>query len=280
VLRLSLAILAVVALTAALPGRERPRDVKRGVHVLKHASAHDLADLLARRFKDATIQAGPPGTSGLIFVSAPSDVFEEVHRALQRLDRQRQTVAVEVFVVALPEKKPDDKEPDDKDFAGSLAEMVSRLEALEKKGQVASFQRHQLTTLEDQPASLGAGVNKPQVSGVTITRTGLVSRSITYVDEGTQIDVTPQVGTDRVVLLELKVQNRRGYQPRGVPALGTDEKWKAIPATEAIDAVLATRLSVPAGKAVLARDFKVRSKSGEGRTLLVVGARLVEGDRK
>ena len=42
----------------------------------------------------------------------------------------------------------------------------------------------------------------------------------------------------------------------------------------------ATKISVASGKAALAKDAKVTSKKGQGETLIVVGARVVEPEAK
>ena len=91
--------------------------------------------------------------------------------------------------------------------------------------------------------------------------------------------MTPRVTPDRSITLELSVQDNRG-RASTTATVGTDEKGKPIPATEFILTSLAGTIKVAPGRAVLAKDVKVASKDGQGGTLLVVGARVVEPEGK
>jgi type II secretory pathway component GspD/PulD (secretin) len=271
---------ALVAL-AALPvvAQDRPAaETKRGAYVLKFAAAKDLAGVLAKHFKGAAeIQAGPAGASNCLLINAPPAVFDEVLKTLELLDRRPRSVAVEVFVVELPAAKGDEKpkRPDEKDLSGALGDVESALNAMQKKGQVAGFRHIRLTTLEGQPASLLLGENKPYTTGSAVTATGIATRSIMYRDLGTQVKVTPQVAADGTVTLDLNLQDSRAREST-TATVGKDGKGNPIPATEFLLTTLTAKVGVASGKAALAKDAKVVSKEGEGETLIVVGARVVE----
>jgi hypothetical protein len=257
--RLLLSALVALAVAATAAAQERPgAELKRGAYVVKYAAAKELAGILAKHFKGAAeIQAGPKGTSNCLLINAPPAVFNEVMKTLEQLDRRPHSVAVEVFVVELPAKKADDKEmrPDEKNFRGTIDDVAKRLDAMMKKGEVASFKRIQLSTLEGQLGSLILGETKPFAMGTNIT----------YRNVGTQVKVTPQVTADRSVTLDLNVQDSHGRDSATAP--GT-------PAF--ILTSLTGKIRVASGKAVLAKDAKVTSKEGQGETLLVVGARVIE----
>src|SRR5262249_15129874 len=179
---------------------------KRGVYVVKYAAAKDLAGILARHFKGAAeIQAGPEGTSNCLLIKAPPAVFDEVMKTLEELDRQPHNVAVEFFVVELPTKKADDKDkqPDEKEFSGTIGEVAERLDTMMQKGQVAGFKRTQLTTLEGRVGSLMLGENKPFALGTGTT---------VYRNVGTMVKVTPRVTADGSVTLDLNVQDGRSRE--------------------------------------------------------------------
>jgi type II secretory pathway component GspD/PulD (secretin) len=273
---LSSALVALTAVAAAGAQERAGAETKRGAYVVKHGAAQDLAGVLAKHFKGAAeIQAGPEGTSNCLLINAPPAVFGEVLKLLDQLDRQPQSVAVEVM--ELPAKKGDDKgkEPDEKDFSGTTDEVVKRLEALLRNGQVASFRRVQLTTLQGQPASLMLGENKPYVVGVMVTAKGIASKQLTYRNLGTQVKVTPQVAGDGSILLDLNLQDSRS-RDSATATVGKDEAGKPIPAAEFIVTSLTGKIRVASGKVVLAKDAKVTSKEGQGEMLIVVGARVVE----
>jgi type II secretory pathway component GspD/PulD (secretin) len=278
-------LLVALALAPAAGAEDRPSESKRGAYVVKSASAKDLAAVLAKHFKGAAeIQAGPEGTNNVLLVSAPPAVFDEVMKTLELLDKKPQAVAVEVLVVELPDRKADDKDkdkgPDEKEFAGPIDDVAKAVEAMQKKGQVAGVKCIRLTALEGQPASLTLGETKPYVTGVVTTARGVVSRQIQYRNTGTQLRVTPQVAADKSVTLDLSLEDSRLHSSDSLPAVGADEKGNAIPATEFVATRLEAKVSVASGKAVLARDAKVTSKAGESRVLIVVGARVVEPEKK
>jgi hypothetical protein len=254
---LACALLALAALPAA--AQERPAvEPKRGAYVVKYAAAKDLAGMLAKHFKGAAeIQAGPEGTGNCLLINAPPAVFDEVMKTLERLDRRPHAVAVEVFVVELPTTPAGDKDKrSDKEFGGPINDVAERLDAMMKKGQVAGVKRIQLSTLEGQVSSLMLGENKPFAMG---------PNQITYRNVGTQVKVTPQVAEGGSVTLDLNVQDSRGRDSVTVP--GT---------TEFVLTTLAGKVSIAPGKATLAKDAKVISKEGQGETLIVVGARVIE----
>jgi type II secretory pathway component GspD/PulD (secretin) len=279
VLAFTLLALAAVPLT----GQERPAEPsQRLVYLVKYAASKDLADVLAKHFKDvASFQAVPEGTSNCLLVSAPRAVMTEVLKTLEQLDRRPQSVAVDVFIVELLPKTAGDveKRPDEQDLSGTIDDVAKRLRALMARGQATRFRRIQLTALEGQVGSLTLQNSMPFVTGTARTGAGRVSSTFIYRNVGTDIKVTPRVTTDTSVMLDLSVRDSRGRASTTV-TVGNDDKGNPMPATEFIETVLNGKVRVPSGKAVLVKDAKVTSKEGEGETLIVVGARVAEGEAK
>jgi hypothetical protein len=256
------ALLGLAVLPAAAQDRSAAQP-KRGAYVVKYAAAKNLAGILAKHFKGAAeIQAGPEGTSNCLLINAPPAVFDEVMKALEKLDRRPHSVAVEVLVIELPPKKADDKDKglDEKDFGGAIDDVADRLDTMMTNNQVAGFRRIQLRTLEGQAGVLMLGEAKPFAMGANTTA---------YRNVGTQVKVTPQVTADGSVTLDLNVQDSRGRESAAMAGK-----------TEFILTSLVGKVSVAPGKAVLAKDAKVVSKEGKGETLIVVGARVVEPEAK
>jgi type II secretory pathway component GspD/PulD (secretin) len=250
---------------------------KRLVILLRHGSAKDLAVTLGKHFKgEAEVQAEASGN--YLLVSAAPAVADEVLKVVQQLDRPQQMVAVEVLVAEFSQKKADapDKELDEKEFTGPANEVTAKLEALRKKGLLSALKSIQLTTLEDQTTSERAGENKPMVVGMTVTGTGRVARNITYHNTGTAVTVTPRLGPEKQILLDLEVQDARFHVPEDGVAIGTDENNQPVKATEIAQAMLKAKLAVPSGQAVVANGVKTTSKSGQAQTLIIVTARVVE----
>ena len=160
------ALLGLAALPAAAQDRPAAQP-KRGAYVVKYAAAKNLAGILAKHFKGAAeIQAGPEGTSNCLLINAPPAVFDEVLKALERLDRRPHSVAVEVLVIELPPKKADDKDKglDEKDFGGAIDDVADRLDTMRTNGQDGLLrfgrslpQPSRASTTRPTPASRRAG---------------------------------------------------------------------------------------------------------------------------
>jgi type II secretory pathway component GspD/PulD (secretin) len=274
----TLLALAAVPLT----GQERPGEQSlRLVYVVKYTASKDLADVLAKHFKDVPgFQAVPEGTSNCLLVSGPRPVLDEVVRTLGQLDRRPQAVAVDIMIVELLPKTAGDaeKRPDEPDLSGTIDDVAKRLRALMKKGQVG-FRQIQLTTLEGQVGSLNLQNSMPFITGTGRGLNGTVSSNFIYRNVGTDVKVTPRVTADTSVTLDLTLRHSRGRASTRV-TIGNDDKGNAIPATEFIETTLNSKVRVASGKAELVRDTKATSKEGEGETLIVIGARVVESEAK
>jgi type II secretory pathway component GspD/PulD (secretin) len=267
-------LVSVAACAEDRPAAER----KRGAYFMKHTTAKSLAEILAKHFKGtADIQAGPEGTSNFILVNAPPAVFDEVMKTIEQVDRRPHSVVVVVYVVKAAAKKPDDKGKglEEKDLSGAIDDVSKRLDAMMRKGQIASLERIQITTLQGQVGSLMQGENKPYVTGVVMSRTGVAAKSVTYRNLGTRVKVTPQVAADRSVSLNVSIEDTRS-RDSATATVGKDEKGNPIPATEFIQTSFAGIIRVASGKAALAKDVKVSSKDGEGESFIVVGASIVD----
>jgi type II secretory pathway component GspD/PulD (secretin) len=273
----SLVVALLAALALAAPARaEDPAAAKqkRGAYVVKYTGARDLALVLAKHFKGV---AEISGTGNTLLVSAAPDVFDEVMKVVELLDRKPQSVAVEVFVVELPTKKADGKDAaaiDEKELTGAIDDVAKALTTMQRKGQVAAVKRIQLTTQEGQSATLSVGENKPYTTGSTITATGLATRSIAYRSTGTIVGAKPAVAADGSVTIDLNFEDSRMVFPESGVAVG-EEKGKPVIAPEFTTLSFTSKVAVASGKAVLAKDEKSTAKSGVGEVLIVVGARVL-----
>jgi type II secretory pathway component GspD/PulD (secretin) len=270
----------------AVAQTEPPAKARRTVYVVKHGAAKDLAALLGKHFKgDADVQVLPDAPSNCLLISAPPALFEEVVKALEALDRRPHQVSVEVLVAeAAPRKaggeKPGsgDKELDESQFSGPAEQVLDRVELLLKKGQLESLKRIQLTALENQQASVHVGDSKPVVMGTTRTGTGLVARSIVYRNVGAVVRLTPRLTAEKLVHLDLTVEDARVAYPEDGAEVGQDENGKPVRAADFITARLDTRVDVPPGQALAAKGVQTTSKSGQAQTLVIVTARVLDPD--
>ncbi len=277
--------------TQPAPNDQSARDsasvVRRLVYIVKHGTAKDLAAVLAAGFKgDAEVQALPDPTVNCLLISAAPSVLQEIVKVLGQIDRRPQTAAVEIWILEMGSKKASgDKaastgEVDEKDFTGTVAEVGARVDALEKKNTFVAVKRIRLTALEGQAASITMGENKPFVAGVTMVRTGTAARSITYRSTGVKADASVRVSAEKVVTVDLKLQDSYAHVPEDGVSIGADENGKPITATEFYETTLTGKMDIPSGAARLAEGVKTNARSGTTRTLVVIGARVIDPDEK
>jgi Bacterial type II and III secretion system protein len=101
------------------------------------------------------------------------------------------------------------------------------------------------------------------------------SRLISYRNVGTSVQVTPEMGADGLVSLDLRVEHSRVRPAEGV-SIGSDDKGTTIPATAFVTCTLESRVKVRPGYVVLAQGTTASSKSGQAQAVILVSARTDE----
>jgi type II secretory pathway component GspD/PulD (secretin) len=245
--------------TAQVP-KSTPSDqpkIQRTHYVVKNADPVVLAEVVGKHFKgDADILAAPAGSGNAVLISGSAVTVAEVVKLLELLDCKPRTVEVEVTIVSLPAKK------DGTEY--TTADLLS--DALVKAGQ---SQRIKLTAVEGKEVTSTTGGNKPYTS-VSILAPKGAQRSVAYQPVGTTVKLTARVGTDNAISMDLNVQDSKINQPEagdetGAPSFGKD--------------TLNTKLSIPAGKAIVAQTIRVDAKSGANVSVVIVTAKVVESNQ-
>src|SRR5262249_18751421 len=78
------------------------------------------------------------------------------------------------------------------------------LRALKTQGRLDILSRPSLMAFNNQTANLLVGQNFPIITATNVTATGLITNSITYVDVGVSLAVTPQITVDNRVLMRVQ----------------------------------------------------------------------------
>jgi hypothetical protein len=202
------------------------------------------------------------------------------------------------------------------EWEGPARDVTAKLRDLQKRGLIARVQRIQLTALDRQSVRTQAGESRPYTTGVALAAGfgsgsgtgvfpggraapgggtsagkgaatappgrggpgGMMSRSISYRNVGTSVQIKPEIGADGVVALELHVEDSRMRTAGGV-ALATDEQGTNVPATEFVNSTLESRLRVRPGHVVLAQDTATVAKVGQTQTVVLVSAVIEEAGR-
>jgi general secretion pathway protein D len=254
---------------------------KRIVYEVKRGVAKELSELLGKLYRgDPGVQVLPAPAGNALVISAPPAAAEEVLQLLGRLDRRPRTVAIEVFLVEVPRKGksgkpvPETTALDERQFRGNAEDLLDKLQNLQKKGLIGELKRFRLTAAENQAGSVRVGKSRPYVTGVVARGNGVVTRSVMYRDVGTEIRVTPQLGDDRRIALDVHLTHSDLHAPEDGISLGADENGQAVRATEFVNTKFEGRVTVPSGEAEVAKGVTTHSQSGRGQTLVIVSARL------
>ncbi len=260
-----------------------PGQAKHIVYMVKLGSAKDIAAVLSKQFNgDAEVDALPEPNSNCLLIRANDRVFDDVLKVLQALDRRPRLVTVEVWVTdVVPPKtaeKGEEAKPipiDVKGLTGPSGEVMVQLREMQRKGQLGSLKRLQMTVAENQSGAVLEGEHQPVVVGTSMTGTGIVSRRIMYQNTGTSVRCTPRVADDQTVMLDLRIEEARIHVPSDGIVIGEGEKKdEKIRATETIQSSYNGTVTVGPGRAVLLREVKLDGKTnGPNRTLFVATAR-------
>jgi hypothetical protein len=277
-----------------------PVAVQRQTYAVRGAAAKNLANALTLHFQaEPGFQAIPEAGSNVLLLSGPKAALEEALAVLREIDRPARSVRVDVYLVDVTPKTGGEaggnaKSLDATELLGNAGEVRAKLRDLQQKGVVTSVKMIELSSLAGQSARTQVSENRPYVTGVTVTGGGrggagglrgnrgggepgdnapagggfggMASRSIAYRNVGTSVQVTPELGADGQVLLDLHVDDSTMRPPTGA-----DDK-SGSPGAEFLLFTLESRLKLRPGQVVLAEGTKADSKTSKAETIVLVSA--------
>jgi hypothetical protein len=274
---------------------EAPK-VERRLYTIRAGSAADLAQALGLHFQGAPgFLAVPAVGSNTLLLSGPRAVLEDALLVLREIDRPARTVHVEVLLLELKDKGAGQGGGDarDQELSGPSRDVLAKVRDLQRRGVISGVKTIRLTGLEGRTARTQVSEGKPYVTGTTTGRFGgagvaggggggpgggpggfggpAVSRSITYRNVGTQIQVKPDIGADGLVGLELRIEDSRMRPEEGGVALGTDDRGAPIAATQFVTATVESSLQLRPGYAVVAQTS---AQAGQAQTLILVSVSI------
>ncbi len=262
----------------------------RAVVRLKGAPATDAANtllqLLGQERKAAPADAArsvvivPDAVSNSIVLGGPSEAVADVRKLIEELDRPAMMVQIEVVLADVPVDKPGAGPEPAKDEKTKPAAKMVRAGDLPQGAEV--LVRAQLTTLENSPARLQMGSREPRITGSTASPRGRVN-SLDFENVGTVLALTPRVGPDRSVTLEIEVEDSRlGPREEGAAVAATPEGESVhTPGTDVFSAKATVR--IPDGHSALVGGMSRPAKPARGeakaRVILVSPRVLAVGGK-
>ena len=175
VLALLCGLIAIQAGSHAQDDKAAPPATKthRTLYTVKSGDAAALAGVLGKHFKgEAEILATPAGTGNVLLIRGSPAATEEVVKLLAELDRKPKMIEVEVTIAEVPAKKADGKDKVVADVDLTVPDVLTKLEAMRKTGQLGQMQRIKLTAVEGQPVRSTLGGNKPSTSSSVVAPGG------------------------------------------------------------------------------------------------------------
>lgn len=258
---------------------------KRLTYAVQYGSPKDLAAVLELHFQgEAEFQSLPEPANQSLLIAATPAVFDEVVKTLALLDRPPQKLIVDVVIVdvQLPREADAAKEAaaakglDDRQFAGPIEQVATKLEALSKQNILAYYRQMRVELLENREGSVQVGEETPRINGYQPTgASGLAIPTVQQRAVGTIITVTPRVVDANKVLLDLTLRDDR----LGLPEDGTQMALGAdgpIISPDVFTTHLKATLTVPVGQAVIANRVETDVRSKRSRRHIIIGARIAE----
>ena len=144
----------------------------------------------------------------------------------------------------------------------------------------------QITVIENQSGMTSDGEFKPYVTGVSKV-SGVESSSpkrmvstINYTNIGMRARATAHVTPEGPLALELDIEDSRAPFVKTARLLALMRKAIQSGLQVITHALVTTTVTLQSGHAVLLKDVKTTSKSGQERTIIIAGARIIGDEAK
>jgi len=266
-----------------------PAKYKRAVCRLRALPAVDVARTLDQVFRaegkvvlqdvsPKQVVIVPEATGNNLIVSGPPEAVEEVAQLIEDLDHPGAMVRLEVVIAEAPAgpsasiatSSPSTEKKRDAEAKAAPAKEVrgEQLHMVPKPDELEVLIRGQLTTLDNQPAFFQMGQRVPRVTGTSVSPMGTTS-NVSLDNVGFIIGLTPRVGPDGAVTMELDVEESRlGSAEEGAP-LATPKDGQTIrsPIVETLMSQATVR--IPDGQTITLAGVASQGKSGKQRFILV-----------
>jgi type II secretory pathway component GspD/PulD (secretin) len=254
-------------------GQRRPT---RCVLRLRNAPAMQLAQTMTNLFNAeqrpgraagaSNVVIVPDVVSNCLIVGGPTETVDEVKKMVEMLDSAPVMIRLEVVLGDVPMANvPAAKASGKVDPANIQASTAG---AGELRKQMEVLFRAQLTTLDNQPASLQMGRCEPTISSVNMSQMGRTN-SVTMQTVGTMLKLTPRANAEGVVTMQLDIEDSRLGPTDEGPAIFTPDKGEPIraPITESL--TVQSTVKIADGQTVVLSGMARQPKNGKQRVILV-----------
>ncbi len=212
--------------TRDLPPLRHPRDRTLLVEI-HYAKPEILAKSLQKTYGETmTIELAAGSSVPAILVSGTEKNVQEAKELLEKLDKPGRSATLEFTVV-----ESDSAES----ITAAMEEGAKRkpltdemwdklLKDLKKNGKISAIRMLEVKAVENQPARVQVGEDKPLAMGSTIRATGIASVNYSFRPVGTLATVTLRQGKDSEYRLDLMIQDSRIQQASPTASASKDKE--------------------------------------------------------
>jgi len=220
------------------------------VYSLSYTTATELARVISAQVEGVTVNAETHSNS--LIVSGPLGAVREVQWLVESVDRYREQVSIRAEMVEITLGADDVRGVDlsvifdggDADVNGSSTfsdgnepvnidvltvpgefDIAAAISALSETRDAHLLSSPEITTLDNQPATVHVGERVPYQRATVETETGATLAEVEFIDVGVKLEVTPTVSGDDMLYLEIhsEVSEVLDQSVQNVPRIGTRE---------------------------------------------------------
>ena len=262
--RIALLFVAALCLVPATIQAEDKQPEQIICYNAQNVPADSLARMLEQAFGNKGVKVVSNDVSNCILITAPQAVVPTITDLLSSLDRAPKQLAIEVTFIELSAAQAGQIAKLSKDSAAA-AKAVGQL----VKDGAESINRFQLTTLENQLATVQTGFTKNILSSRTRTSTSgrPYPSSYTKRDFGTIVQVTGKANDRNELTLNLQFQSSQFVEPKQVAA----QKGEPTPTElgHTVTATITTSIRVASGQPTLLSSIEQTGLT-DGRLLMLL----------
>ena len=257
-----------------------PRE--RLVYRLTNMPCHDVASSINKLLESEAKFSGenttlviPEVVTNSLIISGTPDAIHETVKLVEQFDVAPQMVCVQVIiglVQSSEELSPLAADPDGPNLSCSYEEACELIKKFSDSGAVKVLARPQLTTLDNQGASLQIGQRVPTLS---FSKDGNVATAHMQ-DVGIIIGLTPRIAPDQSVTMEIDIEKSEvNPNEPGVP-LGVDNKGNVILSPKVDTVTLQTTVKTLPRQATIIGGMALQEGDKRGELVFVIMPHVVE----
>ena len=236
--------------------------------------ANTITNLFSAEQRTARIDAVsnavivPDVISNCLLVSGSTEAVDEVRKLVAELDRAAVMIRLDIVMGDVPTASIPAAEPGAQSDQAKV--QIDTAGGAELRKQMEVLFQAQLTTLDNQPAHLQMGRHAPTISADSMSgNPPQQNNCVTPQNVGTIVALTPRASADRVVTMQLDVEDSRLAPAEEGAPIFVPSKGEPVRAPVVETFTVKTTLKIADGQTVVLGGMARQPKNGKQRVILV-----------